>query len=105
MTPSQSAKENTQPVDKVRFGSVTAAIFANEVKDLPIPVYKVTVSRTYAVQGTYKTVTSFRQEDIPYLSYVLKEAWVRIERFKQQAWDESRRDTEKPVARKAAKDE
>ena len=89
---SQSGKENVPPVDKIRFGGVTASIFANAVKDVPIPVYKVTVSRTYTMKGEYKTVMSFRQEDLPYLNYVLQEAWVRIERLKQQAWEESRND-------------
>jgi len=95
MNASQSGKENVPPVDKVRFGGVTVSIYANEVKDMPIPVYKATISRTYTVKGEFKTVTSFRQEDLPYLSYVLKEAWVRIERMKQQAWEESRTDSGK----------
>lgn len=86
----QSAKDNVPPVDKVRMGGVTASIYANVVKDSPIPMYKVTVSRTYTVKGEFKTVTSFRQEDLPYLSHVLTEAWMRIERLKQQAWDDTR---------------
>jgi len=89
---SQSGKENVPPVDKVRFGGVTASIFANIVQDVPIPVYKVSITRTYTVKGEFKTVTSFRQEDLPYLNHVLQEAWIRIEQLKQQAWDESRKD-------------
>jgi hypothetical protein len=95
MTSKQSARENVPPADKIRFGGVTASIYANDVKDMPIPVYKVTVSRTYTAKGEFKTVTSFRQEDVPYLAYVLKEAWVRIEQMKQQAWEASRKDAPK----------
>lgn len=72
---------------------------------MPIPVYKVTISRTYTAKGEFKTVTSFRQEDLPYLSYVLKEAWVRIERFKQQAWEESRTDSAKKADQTKAEKE
>ena len=88
----QSGKENIPPVDKIRFGGVTASIYANDVKDMPIPLYKVTVSRTYTVNGKFKTVTSFRWEDLQSLIYVLKKAWVRIEELKQQAWETSRKD-------------
>lgn len=92
---SKNRKENVPPVDKVRSGGVTASIYANEIADMPIPLYKVTVSRTYLAKGEYKTVTSFRHEDLPYLTYVLIEAWVRIERMKEQAWDASRKDAPK----------
>ena len=95
MTSKQTGKGNVPPVDKVRFGGVTASIYANEVKDMPIPLYKVTISRTYTMKGEFKTVTSFRQEDVPYLTYVLNEAWVRIEQMKQQAWEATRKDSEK----------
>jgi len=102
---SQNGKENIPPTDKVRFGGVTASIYANEVKDMPIPLYKVTVSRTYTMKGEFKTVTSFRLEDLPYLTYVLKEAWVRIERMKQQAWEGSHSETEKTAPETTAENE
>ena len=95
MTSKPDRKENVPPVEKVRLGGVTASIYANDVKDMPIPVYKVTVSRTYTAKGEFKTVTSFRQEDLPYVTHVSKEAWVRIERLKQQAWEATREDSPK----------
>ena len=105
MTSKQSGKENVPPADKVRFGGVTASIYANDVRDMPIPVYKVTVSRTYLANGEYKTATSFRQEDLSYLRYVLQEAWVRIEQMKQQAWEASRKDAPKEANESEAGEE
>lgn len=105
MISKQSGKENVPPVDKVRFGGITASIYANDVQDMPIPVYKVTVSRTYVVNGAYKTATAFRQEDLPYLQYALHEAWVRIEQMKQQAWEASRKDAPKEANESEAGEE
>jgi len=105
MTSKQSRKENVPPADKVRFGGVTASIYANDVKDMPIPVYKVTINRTYTLKGEFKTVTSFRQEDLPYLRHVLEEAWVRIEQMKQQAWEASRTDAPKEADESEAGEE
>ena len=105
MTSKQSGKENVAPTDKVRLGGTSASIYANVVKDMPIPVYKVTVSRTYTINGEYRTVTSFRQEDLPYLIHVLQEAWVRIEQMRQQAWQASRKDAPKEAHKTEAGEE
>ena len=105
MTSKQSGKKNVPPVDKVRFGGATASIYANDVIDFPIPMYKVTVSRTYTVNGEYKTATSFRDEDLPYLIHVLQEAWVRIEQMKQQAWEAFRKDAPKEANESEAGEE
>ena len=57
----------------------------------------------WSVSGEFKTVTSFRQEDLPYLVHVLQEAWKRIGEMKQQAWEASRKDT--PTVAKETKAE
>lgn len=102
---SQSGKENVPPVDKVRLGGVSASIYANSVKNMPIPLYKVTVSRTYLDKGEFKNVGSFRQEDLPYLEHVLQDAWLRIERMKQQDWEKSRKEGGKEADDKEAGEE
>jgi len=90
---SQNGKDNKPPVDKVRFGGVTANIYANKVENSDVPLHKVTVSRTYVdKKNEFRTVTSFRMEDLPFLVHVLQEAWKRIGDMKQQAWEESRKD-------------
>ena len=92
---SQSAKENVPPVETIRCGGVAASIFANDVKDLPIPLYKVSINRTYkAKDGKFKTVMSFRHEDQPYVEYVNRKAWVKIAELKSQAWEDSRKESD-----------
>ena len=91
--PKVSSKKNVPPVETVRLGGIAAKIYANKVENSPIPLYKITFDRTYTVQGEFKTVTSFRQEDLPYLLHVSNEAWLRVEKLKAAQWEDSRKES------------
>ena len=52
------SKENTKPVATFRMKGVSIAVYANKVEKIPVPLYKVSIKRTYRQNGEFKTVTS-----------------------------------------------
>ena len=68
-------------------------IYENAVKDSPIPLYKATFNRVYVDKGQFKTVVSYREEDMPYLIVTAVQTWLRMIELKQRAWDDSRKES------------
>lgn len=91
---SQRSKENNPPVAKVRCNGATGNIYANKLKDSPVPLYKATFDRTYVDQGKFKTVTSYREQDLPYLIATAIQTWLKMVELKQKAWADSRSESD-----------
>jgi len=90
--PTQSGKDNSPPKVTVKCNGCHGNIFENAVKDSPTPLYKATFNRIYTDQGKFKTVVSYREQDMPYLIVTAIKAWLQMIELKQQAWDASRTD-------------
>ena len=77
---------NTKPVEVIRMRGVSASIFANKVKDRPLPLYKVSLKRTYMKDGKFKSVTTFGIDDLTAVSNAVLQAWLRITELEAAAW-------------------
>lgn len=55
-------KENTRPVEEVKFGTVVASIWKNQVKDNTY--YNVTFTRLYKDGENWKRSDSFGRDDL-----------------------------------------
>lgn len=70
-----------QPVARVSAGSVTAALWENEINigGQPKTVLKASVARRYKDRdGTWKSTTSFSRNEIPLAIYCLQKAYEKI---------------------------
>ena len=70
-----------QPVTKIRAGSITAAIWENEIRTngQTRRVLKATVERRYRdAEGTWKSTDSFARNDIPLAIHCLYQAFQSI---------------------------
>ena len=76
--------KNVKPVEVLRMRGVSVSIFANKVKDLSQPLYKVSVKRTYHKDGEFRSVTTFSPNDMPVASLLLQQAWVRVNELEQE---------------------
>ena len=65
-----------QPVHKIRFGRITAAIWENETEQGLR--YNVTISRSYQKDEQWQTTTSFGRDDLHLVAKVadLAETWI-----------------------------
>lgn len=88
MEDSKNSK-NVKPVEVFRMRGVSASIFANKVKGRSIPLYKVSLKRTYRKDGEFKSVTSLGRDDLPIASLLLKQAWQRILELEGEHWAEA----------------
>ena len=57
---------------------VSIAVYANKVEKIPVPLYKVSIKRTYKQNGEFKTVTSLLRDDLPVVQHLLEKAWITI---------------------------
>lgn len=68
---------NQRPVREIKFGSVRAAIWRNELDD-GRQVYNVTFSRLYKEEGAWRDATSFGRTELPLLARAAEQAldWI-----------------------------
>jgi len=68
-----------KPVHEIRFGSVKAAIWANETESGVR--YNVTVARLYRDGDSWKSTDSFGRDDLPLLAKAvdLAHTWIFVE--------------------------
>jgi hypothetical protein len=81
--------KNTKPVDVIRLRGVSASIFANKAKDRALPLYKVSMKRTYRKDGEFKSVTALGRDDLPIAAMLLSKAWERILELEGEHWNEA----------------
>jgi hypothetical protein len=81
--------KNTKPVEVIRMRGVSASIYANPVKDRSMPLYKVSLRRTYKKDNEFKSVTSLGRVDLPIAAMLLKQAWMRILDLEEEHWKEA----------------
>ena len=79
-----SSKDNTPPVATFRMRGISVAVYANQVEKSPVPMYKVSIKRTYVQKGEFKTVTSLLRDDLPVAEHLFRQAWLRIIELEQQ---------------------
>ena len=77
-----------KPVAKFRAGQVSAAIWENEIQARnggTATMLKATVQRRYkAADGTWKSTTSFRRNEIPLAVYCLQKSFEHIIESKKE---------------------
>lgn len=81
--------KNTKPVDVMRMRGVSVSIYANPVKGRSLPLYKVSLKRTYVKDGEFKTVTALGRDDLPVAGMLLQKAWERILELESEHWNEA----------------
>jgi hypothetical protein len=88
------ASKNNKPVEVIRTRGVSASIFANPVKDSSMPLYKVSLKRSYlGKDGEYKSVAALARDDLPIAEMLLKRAWVRILQLEEEHWAQENNDS------------
>ena len=73
-----SAKENTSPAVAFRMKGVSVAVYANQIKGQPVPLYKVSIKKNVFDKGEFKSVSSFGRDDLPVARHLLEKAWLEI---------------------------
>lgn len=73
-----SAKENTSPAATFRMKGVSVAVYANQIKGQPVPLYKVSIKKNVFDKGEFKSVSSFGRDDLPVARHLLEQAWISI---------------------------
>jgi hypothetical protein len=73
-----SAKENTLPAATFRMKGVSVAVYANQIKGQPVPLYKVSIKKNVFDKGEFKSVSSFGRDDLPVARHLLEQAWLAI---------------------------
>jgi hypothetical protein len=81
--------KNTKPVEVFRMRGVSASVYANKVKDRSLPLYKVSIKRTYKKDGEFKSVTSLGRDDLPIAALLLKKAWTRVLELEDEHWKDA----------------
>ena len=83
---SESAKPSNRPVHEVRFGTVRAAIWANQTEQYGV-LFNVTLSRSYkTAEGEWRDSDSFGRDDLLVAAKVLDEAhtWICNEQRRER---------------------
>jgi hypothetical protein len=88
MPQQQTAKKmnanNNKPVHTVRFGTIKAAVWRNEVDagNASRPMYNVTVARSYKDGDDWKDASSFGVDDLLVLAKALDAAhtWIHLQK-------------------------
>ena len=81
--------KNSKPVEVYRLHGVAVSVFANKVKDRDVPLYKVSLKRTYFKDGEFKSVTALGRDDLPIAKQLIEKAWMRILELEEDHWNES----------------
>ena len=76
MTTTTTNQTTNQPADRVRLGSVQAAIWENEGPNGPF--YSATIERSYRDGEEWKTTSSFGRDDLLVVSKICDQAHTRI---------------------------
>ena len=84
-----SSKENTSPVAAFRMKGVSVAVYANQIKGQPIPLFKVSIKKNIFDKGEFKSVSSLGRDDLPVAEHLIKEAWLKILELEAEARKES----------------
>ena len=86
--PKAEAKQpGKPPVENIRFGGVTASIWANPTKD-GRTFYTVTFERAYKDGDKWANTKTFRMHDLPKLALVANKAFEKIPTIGKDAVDE-----------------
>ena len=89
-----SAKENTSPAATFRMKGVSVAVYANQIKGSPVPLFKVSIKKNIFDKGEFKSVSSLGRDDLPVAQYLLQQAWVKIHEMEADARKDSSDDSE-----------
>jgi O-glycosyl hydrolase len=73
-----SAKENTAPAATFRMKGVSVAVYANQIKGQPVPLFKVSIKKNVFAKGEFKSVSSLGRDDLPVARHLLEQAWLAI---------------------------
>ena len=84
-----SAKENTSPVAAFRMKGMSVAVYGNQIKGSPVPLFKVSIKKNIFDKGEFKSVSSFGRDDLPVARYLLEQAWLKIIELEAEARKES----------------
>ncbi len=85
-----SSKENTSPAATFRMKGVSVAVYANQIKGQPVPLYKVSIKKNVYDKGTFKSVSSFGRDDLPVMRHLLEKAWLEIVDLEAKARKDSK---------------
>ena len=85
-----SAKENTSPVAAFRMKGMSVAVYGNQIKGSPVPLFKVSIKKNIFDKGEFKSVSSFGRDDLPVARYLLEQAWLKIIDLEAEARKESK---------------
>ena len=89
-----SAKENTAPAATFRMKGVSVAVYANQIKGQPVPLFKVSIKKNIFDKGEFKSVSSFTRDDLPVARHLLEQAWIAIIDLEAKARKESKDESE-----------
>jgi len=89
-----SAKENTSPVAAFRLKGVSVAVYANQIKNQPVPLYKVSIKKNVYDKGAFKSVSSLGRDDLPVARHLLEKAWLEIIDLEAKARKDSQESSE-----------
>ena len=84
-----SAKENTSPLAAFRMKGMSVAVYGNQIKGSPVPLFKVSIKKNIFDKGEFKSVSSFGRDDLPVARYLLEQAWLKIIELEAEARKES----------------
>jgi hypothetical protein len=87
--------KNSKPVEVFRLHGVSVSVFANAVKDRDLPLYKVSLKRTYRKDGEFKSVTALGRDDLPIAQMLFKKAWLRILELEEEHWNDTEKSNSK----------
>lgn len=84
-----SAKENTSPIAAFRMKGVSVAVYGNQIKGQPVPLFKVSIKKNVFDKGEFKSVSSLGRDDLPVARHLLEQAWLKIIDLEAEARKES----------------
>ena len=89
-----NAKETNSPVAAFRLKGVSVAVYGNQIKNQPVPLFKVSLKKNVYDKGEFKSVTSFGRDDLPVARHLLEEAWLKIIELEAEARKDSSDDAD-----------
>ncbi|MCA9124893.1 MAG: hypothetical protein KDE20_17025 [Caldilineaceae bacterium] len=64
---------------------MSVAVYGNQIKGQPVPLYKVSIKKNVFDKGTFKAVSSLSRDDLPVARYLLEQAWLKIHDLEAKA--------------------